>query len=167
MNFKILSILLVAAFLTTTPAVAKEKKEKAKTEQPKTDKKLKKAKNPNGFSNYKLYTLTCKRGELVMSLDGTRLSSGIVRTDAPKEDKQFAIITIDGKQYLYSPKAKKFLGDGIDGNLLVLESVGVVVVVVGDGDGVKFGDIVGVTLTEVGEDVVHHTDVGDRGAGKE
>lgn len=106
MNIRIVSILLAAAFLTTTPAVAKEKKEKAKSE------KLKKAKNPNGFSNYKLYTLTCKRGKLVMSPDGTKLSSGMVHTDASKEDKQFAIITIDGKQYLYSPKIKKFLGEG-------------------------------------------------------
>lgn len=108
MKIKLLSILF-AATLLTIPAVAKEKKEKAKTEQVKKDKKDKKAKNPNGFSNYKLYTLTCKRGQLVMNANGTGLTSNVIRKDAPKEDKQFAIITLDGKQYLYSPTAKKFL----------------------------------------------------------
>ena len=107
MNIKILSILFAAALLTT-PTVAKEKvkKEKAKTEQVK---KKGKEKNPNGFSNFKLYTLTCRRGQLVMNTNGTGLTSGVIRTDAPKKEKSFAIITIDGKQYLYSPSAKKFL----------------------------------------------------------
>ena len=111
MKAKYLSLLLAAAFLVQTPVLAKEKKEKAKTEQAKTDKKQKKVKNPNGFSNKKLYTLTCKRGQVVMHKDGLRLVSEGLRGDAPKEDKQFAIITIDGKQYLYSPTAKKFLSD--------------------------------------------------------
>ena len=107
MNVKILSILLAAALLTT-PAVAKEKekKEKPKTEQVK---KKGKEKNPKGFSNYKLYTLTCRRGQLVMNANRTGLTSNVIRTDAPKEDKSFAIITYEGKQYLYSPSAKKFL----------------------------------------------------------
>ena len=111
MNFKILSILFAAALLTT-PVVAKEKREKAKTEQ------VKKGKNPNGFSNYKLYTLKCRRGQLVMNANGTGLTSALIRTDAPKEDKYFAIITIDDKQYIYSPSAKKYLignGSFVDG----------------------------------------------------
>ncbi len=109
MNIKVLSILLAAALLTTTPIVANEKKEKPKTEQTKKDSKEKKVKNPNGFSNYKLYTLACKRGELVMNEKGTGLSSGKVRPNVSKDEKQFAIITLNGKQYLYSPKTKKFL----------------------------------------------------------
>ena len=118
MNIKILSILL-AATLLTTPVVAKEKKEKAKTEQVKKAPKEKKVKNPNGFSNSKLYTLTCRRGQLVMNVNRTGLTSTVIRTDAPKEDKTFAIITHEGKQYIYSPSAKKFLiGSGNFGNNL-------------------------------------------------
>ena len=48
MNIKILSILLAAAFLTTAPAVAKEKKEKAKTEQKAKSFKLFKKKSKKG-----------------------------------------------------------------------------------------------------------------------
>ena len=44
-----------------------------------------------------------------MNANGTGLTSRVIRTDAPKQDKSFAIITCDGKQYLYSPSAKKFL----------------------------------------------------------
>lgn len=112
MNIKILSIFL-AATLLTTPVVAKDKKEKekAKTEQTEKASKEKKVKNPNGFSNRKLYTLKCRRGQLVLNENGTGLSSGLARTNAPKEDRLFAIITLNGKQYLYSPKAKKFLMD--------------------------------------------------------
>ena len=99
MNIKILSILL-AATLLTTPVVEKEKKEKAKTEQVKKAPKEKKVKNPNGFSNSKLYTLTCRRGQLVMNVNRTGLTSTVIRTDAPKEDKTFAIITHEGKQYI-------------------------------------------------------------------
>ena len=110
MNIKILSIFF-AATLLTTPVIAKEKKEKAKTEQTKKASKEKKVKNPNGFSNNRLYTLTCRRGQLVLNENGTGLTSGIKRSNAPKEDRQFAIITLNGKQYLYSPKAKKYLSD--------------------------------------------------------
>ena len=108
---KLLTLMLALALISTT-AGAKDKKDsdKKKTEQVKTDKK---AKNPNGFRNDKLYTLSCRRGQLVLDASGMTLSSSILRADAPKEDKQFAIITFNGQQYLYSPKAKKFLfGDG-------------------------------------------------------
>lgn len=64
---------------------------------------------PEGFSNQKLYTLTCKRGALVMNADGTGLAAGQARTDAPETDKRFAIITYNDAQYLYSPVQKQFL----------------------------------------------------------
>ena len=63
----------------------------------------------SGFSNYKLYTLACKRGGLVMNDNGTGLAAGQKRTDAPEVDKRFAIITYNGGYYLYSPTVKKFL----------------------------------------------------------
>ncbi len=59
-------------------------------------------------SNNQLYTLTSKRGELVLNADGTGLAAGQTRTNAPEEDKRFAIITYEGKQYIYSPKIKKY-----------------------------------------------------------
>ena len=64
---------------------------------------------PGVFSNNKLYTLTCKRGGLVMNSEGTGLAAGQTRTDAPEADKRFAIITYNGKYYLYSPTVKQYL----------------------------------------------------------
>ena len=64
---------------------------------------------PEGFSNQKLYSLTCKRGAMVMNADGTGLAAGQTRTDAPEADKRFAIITYDGAKYLYSPVQKQYL----------------------------------------------------------
>lgn len=61
------------------------------------------------FDNNKLYTLTCRRGELVLNADATALDAGQIRTDATDEEKQFAILNINGKNYLYSPFNKKFL----------------------------------------------------------
>ena len=63
---------------------------------------------PFPSSNTKLYTLTCKRGGMVMNADGTGLAAGQTRTNATDEDKRFAIITYEGMQYLYSPKIKKY-----------------------------------------------------------
>jgi len=62
-----------------------------------------------GFNNQTLYTLTCKHGALVMNAEGTGLAAGQTRTDAPEEDKRFAIITYNGKRYLYSPSVKQYL----------------------------------------------------------
>ena len=64
---------------------------------------------PEGFCNNKLYTLTCKRGGLVLNADATGLAAGQTRTDAPESDKRFAIITYEGAQYLYSPVNKQYL----------------------------------------------------------
>lgn len=61
------------------------------------------------FDNNKLYTLRCRRGSLVLNAAHTGLDVGQVRTNAPKEDGQFAIIGIEGNNYLYSPVTKRFL----------------------------------------------------------
>ncbi len=53
---------------------------------------------PFNSSNNKLYTLTSKRGGLVMNAEGTGVAAGQKRTDAPDEDKRFAIITYEGKR---------------------------------------------------------------------
>ncbi len=64
---------------------------------------------PVEFANDKLYTIKCRRGALVLNASHTGLDVGNVRTDAPEEDGQFAIITISDKQYLYSPVTKQYL----------------------------------------------------------
>jgi len=72
-----------------------------------------------GFSNEKLYTLTCRRGSMVLNETGTRLATDKTRTDAIEDEGKFAIITIDGKHYLYSPVIKQFLAaDGFFVNRL-------------------------------------------------
>ncbi|MBO4612773.1 MAG: CotH kinase family protein [Bacteroidaceae bacterium] len=64
---------------------------------------------PVDFANDKLYTLRCRRGSLVLNAAHTGLDVGQVRTDAPEEDGQFAIINIAGQNYLYSPVTKQYL----------------------------------------------------------
>jgi len=74
---------------------------------------------PVEFENDKLYTLTCRRGGLVLSRDHNGLEAGqSVWWDMPEEDKQFAIINIEGNNYLYSPVLKSYLKTGysINGN---------------------------------------------------
>ncbi|MCR4665338.1 MAG: leucine-rich repeat protein, partial [Paludibacteraceae bacterium] len=62
-----------------------------------------------GFSNNKIYTLTCRRGGLVLNDDATGLAAGQIRTDETEADKHFAIIKYNGAQYLYSPVNKQYL----------------------------------------------------------
>ena len=64
---------------------------------------------PITFENDKLYTITCRRGGIVLNEDHTGLDVGQIRVDAPEEDKQFAIINIEGNNYIYSPVTKMFL----------------------------------------------------------
>lgn len=61
------------------------------------------------FSNNKLYTLTCKRGGLVLNDSGSGLAAGQNRTEATDEERRFAILDIKGAYYLYSPANKQFL----------------------------------------------------------
>ena len=106
MKAKYLSLLLAAILMGQTPILAKEKKEKEKTEQTKKDKK---SKSSSEFSNKKLYTLTCRRGDLILSQDGKALTSDKLRPDAPKGDKNFAIISFKEKLYIVNPKTNEFL----------------------------------------------------------
>ncbi|MCR5780955.1 MAG: CotH kinase family protein [Bacteroidaceae bacterium] len=71
--------------------------------------------NPIIFDNNKLYTLTCRRGALVLNEGHTGLAAGQTRTDAPEEDQQFAILHIAGYNYLYSPVTKQFLNCASNG----------------------------------------------------
>ena len=64
---------------------------------------------PVVFDNNKLYTITCRRGEMVLNDDATGLAAGNIRTDATSEEKQFAIVEVEGNHYLYSPVNKMFL----------------------------------------------------------
>ncbi len=62
------------------------------------------------FDNDKLYNITCQRGALVLTADHNGLTVDQARNfSAPEEDYQFAIIGIEGNNYLYSPVTKKFL----------------------------------------------------------
>ena len=67
MKTKYLCLLLAAILMGQTPALAKEKKEKTKTEQTKQGKK---GKSSSNRYNKQLYTLTCKRGDLVLDANG-------------------------------------------------------------------------------------------------
>ena len=64
---------------------------------------------PVEFANNKLYTITCRRGALVLNEEHTGLDAGQTRWWAPDEDRQFAIIGVGGNNYLYSPVTKMFL----------------------------------------------------------
>ena len=104
---KVLSLMLTLAMISmTTSAEMKKDSAKPKAEQVKKNKKDKTSKE---FSNKKLYTFTSKRGTIVMNAQGTGLTTLQLRPDAPAKDKSFAFIFFNGKHYIYSPTAKKFL----------------------------------------------------------
>ena len=73
------------------------------------------------FDNTKLYTITCERGALVLTADHNGLTTEQARYSEypyyyPEEDAQFAIIGIEGQNYIYSPVTKKFLHYANNGN---------------------------------------------------
>ncbi|MCR4593079.1 MAG: CotH kinase family protein [Bacteroidaceae bacterium] len=68
------------------------------------------------FANNKLYTITCRRGDMVLDDWHAGLAAGQTRTDAPEEDRLFAILYIEGKNYIYSPVTKNFLNYQNNGN---------------------------------------------------
>ena len=104
---KVLTLMLALAMISmTTRAAMKKDSAKPKTEQVKKKKKDKTAKE---FSNKKLYTFASKRGIMVMNAKGTGLTTLRLRPDAPEKDRSFAFLFVNGKHYLYSPTAKKFL----------------------------------------------------------
>ncbi len=104
---------MLALALVCPTVSAKEEKgsDKKKTEQVK---KKKEEKSPNEFVSKKLYTLTCKRGDMAVAPNGKFIVSAKVLGEAAKESKNFAIITFNGKQYLCNPKTNEFLQ--ADGN---------------------------------------------------
>jgi len=68
---------------------------------------------PVEFANNKLYTISCPRGDLVLSWDYKGLDAGQnVYWTIPDYEKQFAIINAADNYYLYSPYLKKFLRAG-------------------------------------------------------
>ena len=64
---------------------------------------------PIEFANDKLYYISCERGALVLTEDHTGLTTEQQRWDATDEEFQFAIITIEGQNYIYSPVTKMYL----------------------------------------------------------
>lgn len=70
---------------------------------------------PITFDNNTLYAITCRRGQLLLNKDHTGLDVGQIRTDAPEEDGLFAILNIEGHNFLYSPVNQMFLDCANDG----------------------------------------------------
>lgn len=65
------------------------------------------------FDPHKVYTITCPRLQWAASADRNSLSSTISNADATEADKQFAFYYNEGKLYIFSVGAGKFLnGDG-------------------------------------------------------
>ena len=69
------------------------------------------------FANNKLYTISCKRGDLILSYDYKGLEAGQSAWWTVYDfEKQFAIINIEGNNYLYNPYLKKYLRTGYASN---------------------------------------------------
>jgi hypothetical protein len=80
---------------------------------------------PIEFANDKLYTITCPRGELILSYNYDGLEAGqSAWWTVPDYEKQFAIINIEGNNYLYSPHLKKYLKTGTALNGEWVEALG-------------------------------------------
>ena len=68
---------------------------------------------PIEFANNKLYSISCRRGELILNYNYTGLEAGQSAWWTVFDyEKQFAIINIEGNNYLYSPYLKKYLKTG-------------------------------------------------------
>ena len=68
---------------------------------------------PIEFANNKLYTIECPRGELILSYNYQGLEAGqSAWWTVYDHEKQFAIINIEGNNYLYCPYLKKYLRTG-------------------------------------------------------
>ena len=80
---------------------------------------------PVEFANDKLYTITCPRGDLILSYDYNGLEAGQSAWWSVQDyEKQFAIINIAGTSYLYSPYLKKYLQTGTSSNGLWVDELG-------------------------------------------
>ena len=81
--------------------------------------------DPIEFANDKLYTISCRRGDLILNWDYSGLEAGqSVWYTVPDYEKQFAIIGIEGNNYLYSPYLKKYLKTGYASNGEWIEALG-------------------------------------------
>ena len=81
--------------------------------------------DPIEFANDKLYTISCRRGDLILNWDYSGLEAGqSVWYTVPDYEKQFAIIGIEGNNYLYSPHLKKYLKTGYASNGEWIEALG-------------------------------------------
>ncbi|MBO7068223.1 MAG: CotH kinase family protein [Bacteroidaceae bacterium] len=77
------------------------------------------------FDNNKLYNISCRRGELILSYDYMGLAAGQKAWWTVYDyEKQFAIINIEGNNYLYSPYLKKYLRTGTTDNGEWVEALG-------------------------------------------
>lgn len=61
------------------------------------------------FNSHKVYTVTGARGNWAASADHNSLSTTTANTAATEADKQFAVLKIDKKYYIYNVGAGKFL----------------------------------------------------------
>ena len=81
--------------------------------------------DPIEFANNKLYTITCQRGDLILSYDQQGLEAGqSAWWTVTDPEMQFAIINIEGNNYLYSPYLKKYLRTGTASNGEWIEALG-------------------------------------------
>ena len=72
---------------------------------------------PIEFDNNKKYTIACRRGELILSYDYKGLEAGQSAWWTVYDyEKEFAIINVEGNNYLYSPYLKKYLKTGTTSN---------------------------------------------------
>ena len=80
---------------------------------------------PIEFSNNKLYNISCPRGDLILSYDYQGLGAGQTAWWTVYDyEKEFAIINIEGNNYLYSPHLKKYLQTGYVSNGEWIEALG-------------------------------------------
>lgn len=80
---------------------------------------------PVEFASNKLYTISCKRGDLILSYDYKGLEAGQSAWWTVYDyEKQFAIINIEGNNYLYNPYLKKYLRTGTAQNGEWVEALG-------------------------------------------
>lgn len=80
---------------------------------------------PIEFANNKLYTIECPRGQLILSYDYNGVEAGQSAWWTVYDyEKQFAIITIEGNNYLYSPYLKKYLRTGTASNGEWIDALG-------------------------------------------
>jgi hypothetical protein len=95
------------------------------------------------LSNTKVYTIKTERGYMTLNTAQTTIVSshksngGTVNEDAATDDasREFGILNIDGKYFLYSPKLKKFASLHQSWNLYMFNDRGIALDITSDGSG--------------------------------